>query len=800
VLLQHHTRAFSLFAGLIVVIILAANILLFPIPYLGVAVHPQTHVVLDVDPGGSGDRAGLRAGDQVVRMYNRPIDDVFTSITYLQWIAPRDQPIPLVLERDGQEHVLHLAQDPPVWEYRLFMLGMTGLAFVCWLTGYVLGAGRSQSVLPSHTVAYFWVGIGGVVGTVPFALAVSTPLLVVLDWLTIGVFVPLAVYIHLFFPPQEEPVSYTRIKVSIAAAAVFVNALLFAASIRQQSIIDVLFMLQPLVPVALIIKFAGSAILLKRAYRHTVVAHTRRQIRLIASACGIVACMWMLLQVLPSLTLGQRLLPRNLLFLFSGLVPLAYLASSITPDLYRLDRFTSRVLLHSATVTVLGVPVFLAATQVQRWNIATSLMVALACVVVYRPVQHAVARALPRKYLPSADHAALDRAVAGLARTLEPDQLVGTLADGVRAAFKEPALAVYTGDIHGSDALHLRVHDRLLNVPITMPAGALTTLLRHYNNPIDSRQLFQCVHDVSLTPTERQLLIDQRIVLWGPIHHSQGHLLGLLLLGMRGDLDPYRPDDQVAIQRLLSAASLAFTNSAAYVHLQESESVIRHLYRRLQSTQDNVARALAQELHDEIINVHVRLNITSLTQVKQRTNDPAALNELDMVLESLRSMSHELRRICEDLYPTGLNDVYGLGAVLRSQLHQEQARWTGRCHFEETGTALPVAAAVQREALRITKEAVTNAVKHAEANTITVQLAYPATQQEPIRLAIRDDGRPTNPITERPDHLGLRYMRESAAAAGGTLRIEHQSGGGSTVVFAFSATTDDANNHTIIYP
>ncbi len=158
-------------------------------------------------------------------------------------------------------------------------------------------------------------------------------------------------------------------------------------------------------------------------------------------------------------------------------------------------------------------------------------------------------------------------------------------------------------------------------------------------------------------------------------------------------------------------------------------------------------------------------------------------------------MSHDLRRLCEDLYPTGLNDVFGLGVVLRTQLDKEQARWQGHCRFKETGAALPVSAAVQREALRIMKEAITNAVKHAEAHAITVHLAYPPIPQELIRLTISDDGRTPNRITERRDHLGLRYMRESAAAAGGALQVEHQPGGGSTIMFTFQATTDDANNH-----
>jgi signal transduction histidine kinase len=83
----------------------------------------------------------------------------------------------------------------------------------------------------------------------------------------------------------------------------------------------------------------------------------------------------------------------------------------------------------------------------------------------------------------------------------------------------------------------------------------------------------------------------------------------MLLLGMRGDLDLYRPEDIRELQRLLAAASLALSNSAAYAQRREAETMIRQLYQHLQVAQDTTAAAVARELHDEIMNVNVRLNI-----------------------------------------------------------------------------------------------------------------------------------------------------------------------------------------------
>jgi signal transduction histidine kinase len=783
----------------VAIAILAANILLLPVPYLGLEVHPYTHQVTHVEPGSSADRAGVRVGDEVLRLYDRPITDVFTSVTMIGWIPPRGQPVPLVVERNGQDLAFELAQDSPVLESRLFILAMAGLGIVCWVTGYVLGVGRSQSILESHTAAYFWISIGGVLGCLPFALAVSIPLLAVLSWLVAGIFVPLFIAMHLSFPPRygaDRP--HPRATWSIASIALLVNSVLITWVVpTQATMIDLLVVLLAALPIALACGFGGSAVILGRAYRKTTVAHTRRQIRLVAAACGLVACGWIALYIIPSLTLGYHLAPRNALFGLCGLVPLAYLGSIVTRDLYRLDRLAVRGLIHATTITILGAVLFLLATQFAVWGDPTGMLIALTLVVMlYRPVQHSVARLIPGRIILRAQHSALDRAIGELAQTLDVEQLIATLAEGIRQSFNYPAFAIYTGDIYGSNQLQLHTHERLVALPSTLPTGKLTELLCHSTPLIDSRSLYRRARTTTLTSSEQELLEHRGITLWGTIRHSQGHLLGLVLLGMRGDLDPYRPEDQNALQRLLHAASLAFAHSAAYAQQQASETVIRRLYQRLQTTQDTTARELAQELHDEIINVHVRLNIQALHKIAERNRNPKLHDEIALVLESLCAMSDDLRGICEALYPTGLNDVFGLGSVLREHIYKEQAHWHGRFHLEETGTPLPIAPHVQRAALRVMKEAITNAVKHAEAQTITVHLAYPSAKHAPIQLAISDDGQTAKVVTERNGHLGIRYMRESASAGGGTLSIEQTAGKGTTIVFEFSGQTNSTGNAT----
>jgi signal transduction histidine kinase len=83
------------------------------------------------------------------------------------------------------------------------------------------------------------------------------------------------------------------------------------------------------------------------------------------------------------------------------------------------------------------------------------------------------------------------------------------------------------------------------------------------------------------------------------------------------------------------------------------------------------------------------------------------------------------------------------------------------------------------QAMRIVQEAITNAVKHAEAQTITVETGEaPEHGHSGVFVEIRDDGRGlSDPV--RPGR-GLANMRRRAERLGGLVRVE--SNGQGTVV------------------
>jgi len=84
--------------------------------------------------------------------------------------------------------------------------------------------------------------------------------------------------------------------------------------------------------------------------------------------------------------------------------------------------------------------------------------------------------------------------------------------------------------------------------------------------------------------------------------------------------------------------------------------------------------------------------------------------------------------------------------------------------------------------LRVAQEALHNALRHAEAATVRVELrATPGSRG--ALLTVADDGRGFVPaeVKRAGRHLGLVSMRERATGVGGTLRIESAPGTGTVV-------------------
>ncbi len=139
-------------------------------------------------------------------------------------------------------------------------------------------------------------------------------------------------------------------------------------------------------------------------------------------------------------------------------------------------------------------------------------------------------------------------------------------------------------------------------------------------------------------------------------------------------------------------------------------------------------------------------------------------------------MEH-LRLLAGELRPLLLHDL-GLEQSLRS-LALGLASDTTNIQTVFATSVPRLAEALEVTVYRIAQEALTNALRHAQARTIRLELA---TRLGRLRLEIRDDGCGFDPSRRRTTALGLLSMEERALALGGRLTVTSLPGQGTTIV------------------
>jgi signal transduction histidine kinase len=93
--------------------------------------------------------------------------------------------------------------------------------------------------------------------------------------------------------------------------------------------------------------------------------------------------------------------------------------------------------------------------------------------------------------------------------------------------------------------------------------------------------------------------------------------------------------------------------------------------------------------------------------------------------------------------------------------------------------------AIKEAIYRVGQEALNNIAKHAAATAVVITLAASAGE---LVLRVRDDGRGFDAAGSFPGHLGLRSMRERAAAVGGVIEISSAPGQGTEVTMRIPRT------------
>lgn len=196
---------------------------------------------------------------------------------------------------------------------------------------------------------------------------------------------------------------------------------------------------------------------------------------------------------------------------------------------------------------------------------------------------------------------------------------------------------------------------------------------------------------------------------------------------------------------------------------------------------------IAKELHDGVIQslfaVGMGLQGTALITAspEQAARIEGAVGELDRVIRDLRNYIFGLR--------PGILADRQLDQALRSLGEEVQARSRLNVVVEVDSELAASLSGRSQEIVQLTREALSNVARHANAKNSAVRLARAGGN---ATLVIEDDGSGFEPRQDGQGN-GLRNMRERAASLGGKLRISSKRGQGATIRVTFPAPKDSAD-------
>jgi signal transduction histidine kinase len=249
---------------------------------------------------------------------------------------------------------------------------------------------------------------------------------------------------------------------------------------------------------------------------------------------------------------------------------------------------------------------------------------------------------------------------------------------------------------------------------------------------------------------------------------TRGVAYGNLYLTDKQPSGSFTEEDEELVTLLAAQAAVAIENAG---------SVRRDALRRAVQAQEVERRRLARELHDETGQAltSILLGLSAVERAGSLDEARAAVGELrDLVVETLQ----EVRALAVELRPSALDD-FGLEPALRrlGQSIRETRSLDVQVETMLDGSRLPED--VETAVYRIVQEALTNVVKHARAERVSIVLTR---TPDGVLVVIEDDGRGFETDEIRGGGLGLTGMRERVDLLEGKLEIESARGAGTTLI------------------
>lgn len=252
-------------------------------------------------------------------------------------------------------------------------------------------------------------------------------------------------------------------------------------------------------------------------------------------------------------------------------------------------------------------------------------------------------------------------------------------------------------------------------------------------------------------------------------------------------------------------AIVSYTDITPIKAAQEMEKQLGRQFKALadkyQEIQENERHHLSRELHD-----HIGQNLAALKLylhgIKAVNGDPVeVMRAVEVAGSLLDDITWTVRYIARGLRPP-LLDERGLQAALEALAESLKISAAASVVLETDIDDRRFDPMIELACYRIIQESIANALRHAEASTITVHVSCAG---ERLCLYVQDDGRGFEVNASLRDaepqvSLGLIGMRERAEAAAGTFAIHSLPNAGTTVSACFPRNPSACNPSALSSP
>ena len=413
----------------------------------------------------------------------------------------------------------------------------------------------------------------------------------------------------------------------------------------------------------------------------------------------------------------------SLLFM---MVTLGFGVAILRYRLFDIDILINRALVYGTLTTlVIGFYVFVVGYLGTLMNVGSNLFVSLVATgliaVLFQPLRYWLQRRVNRLMYGQRDEpvAVLSQLGARLEATLAPDEILPILVDTVAQTLKVPYVAV------------------------ALQVGDQWKIQAESGHASDAMESFALIY--------------------------QGKPLGQLWVAPRVRGEAFNPADRLLLTNIARQAGAATHAAQLTTSLQQSRQ-------QLVTAREEERRRLRRDLHDGL-GPHLASQILTLNAIgKLLDRDPAKARELlDHLQTQSQAATQDIRRLVYNLRPPTLDEL-GLVAALREGVRQygKVGTWVEISTIPQPLPPLP--AAVEVAVYRIAQEAITNVMRHTQANECRISIQV---QGRNLDLIVADDGRGF-PHDVRFG-VGLRSMHERAEELSGQLQFKNQATGGALV-------------------